>query len=312
MTGLRERLRHLDPHWLAAVTFTVVLLGLIAFAAHDPRVLTFPALIAVAVVAVAGFYLLFPGSRFFSLALSNFLGVYACIFVFIMDTNFKPVSGIAVPVGFALPVLAFLAGTWWRREAIRRIVTTKRVRDERHLGRVFLWLVPVVAIGALTFMLPGAGLSPGAYRGAFLVAMAAIAALVFAVSREVCTFLLDSALVFDEFFIRISGLVVPAFAFLTFYSLAVIVFSALFRVFDIVSEGPHFMIGSVSRDITFAESLYFSVITLSTVGYGDIVPLTNLVRVTVAVEIVTGVLLLLFGFSEIIGYAREHRRRGED
>jgi len=31
-------------------------------------------------------------------------------------------------------------------------------------------------------------------------------------------------------------------------------------------------------------------------------------QVLVAVQIIAGVLLLLFGFSEIISYAREHRR----
>ena len=54
---------------------------------------------------------------------------------------------------------------------------------------------------------------------------------------------------------------------------------------------------------------YFFVVTLSTLGYGDIVPRTNVVRVLMASEIVTGILLLLFGFSEIMAYSRVRRRR---
>jgi voltage-gated potassium channel len=63
------------------------------------------------------------------------------------------------------------------------------------------------------------------------------------------------------------------------------------------------------RDLSFTESLHFSIITLSTVGYGDIVPLSAPVRLIVGMEIICGVLLLLFGFSEIITYSREHARR---
>ena len=57
---------------------------------------------------------------------------------------------------------------------------------------------------------------------------------------------------------------------------------------------------------TFFESLYFSVTTLATVGYGDIVPLSNLVRMLAAFEVIVGVLLILFGVSELLEYAR-HR-----
>ena len=62
-------------------------------------------------------------------------------------------------------------------------------------------------------------------------------------------------------------------------------------------------------DLSFTECLYFSIITLSTVGYGDLVPLSPLVRLVVGVEIICGVLLLLFGFSEIISYSRDKTRR---
>ena len=43
-------------------------------------------------------------------------------------------------------------------------------------------------------------------------------------------------------------------------------------------------------------------------GYGDIAPASDIVRVIVAVQIMFGVLLLLFGFWEIMSYARERRR----
>jgi voltage-gated potassium channel len=93
--------------------------------------------------------------------------------------------------------------------------------------------------------------------------------------------------------------------------LNVIVFAAIYRIVDRLSEAPDFLVAGEARDISFLESLYFSIITLSTVGYGDIVPLSNPMRVIISVQIVVGVMLLLFGFSEIISYVRE-RKAGDD
>jgi voltage-gated potassium channel len=62
----------------------------------------------------------------------------------------------------------------------------------------------------------------------------------------------------------------------------------------------------VVRTIDFPESLYFSLTTLSTAAYGDIFPVSNAARVIVALEIVCGILLLLFGFNEIISYSRQY------
>jgi voltage-gated potassium channel len=144
--------------------------------------------------------------------------------------------------------------------------------------------------------------------GHLVAAMVVIAAIVFAVSRNVCTFLLDSGLLFEAFFEDVARLFVPAFAFFTFYSLVVIIFAAIYRVIDLYTGSDHFQIAGIVRDISFPESLYFSIVTLSTVGYSDIVPLTDTVRLVVGVEVVMGVMLLLFGFSEIFRYAQRHIR----
>ena len=129
------------------------------------------------------------------------------------------------------------------------------------------------------------------------------------VSREVAIFLLDTGLLFEDFFKRISRLVVPTFAFLTFYTLLIVVFACLYRIVDVYTVAPHFRIAGEVREIAFLESLYFSVITLSTVGYGDIVPTSDPIRVIAAVQIVLGVLLLLFGFTEIRRYTVEQEER---
>lgn len=293
--------------WVGAVSLTVMLISLIALATVQVVSYMLIAMLAAIGVGVAFFFVAFPGSRFFSIAFANDLAIYMCFFVFFKETNFTPVSGYPVAAGFVLPIFAFLGGAWWRREKIQSIVMAERVRDERHFGKIFLWLIPVSLIGAATFVLPGLGLSPAVYDAAFLVAMALIAVIVFAVSADVCTFLLDTGLLFEEFFGEVRRLIVPAFAFFTFYSLLVIVFAALYRVIDRYSDAAHFLIDGKGREITFSESLYFSVVSMSTVGYGDVLPASDVVRVIVAIQIVLGVVLLLFGVSEILRYSRERR-----
>ena len=63
---------------------------------------------------------------------------------------------------------------------------------------------------------------------AFLLSMLVIGLIVLGVSRHVAIFLVDAGLLFDEFFQRMSRLAVPAFAFLTFYALLVILFASIF------------------------------------------------------------------------------------
>jgi voltage-gated potassium channel Kch len=49
------------------------------------------------------------------------------------------------------------------------------------------------------------------------------------------------------------------------------------------------------------ELLYFSLITLTTVGYGDIVPLSGTARILTALEGVTGVLYIATTVALLVG-----------
>ena len=254
---------------------------------------------------VASFYLLFPGSYFFSIALANCLAVYSCLYVILLEANFPEASSTAVQAGFALPVVAFIAGVLLRRQQIREIVHSRRLRQGAEAARSWGWLLPLAAVAAASFAVPQLGLVGQGLDLALLAAMASIALVVLLVSPTVCSFLLDSGLVFEQFFARIGRVFIPAFAFLTFYTLIVIVFACLYRLIDLYVPGAHFNFNGTPHEINFSESLYFSIVSLSTLGYGDIAPVGALVRALIALEIVAGVLLLLFGFSEIMRYSLE-------
>lgn len=301
-----------DRGFARGMAFTFSLIGLIAVASFDLSGWWFVlVLFGMVTVAVGYFYVAFPGSQFFVIAFANALGIYACIFQFFVESNFRSVSVPALEIGFALPILGFIAGAQLRRERIRTVLAISQSEGGRGVAGTLSWLIPVFAIGVLTFLVPDLALSPGGIDMAFVGAMLAIAVVVFAVSPGVSAFLIDTGLLFEEFFDRVSKLAAAAFAFLTFYSVIVIVFAGIYRVLDKLSAASHFSVHGQVRDITYAESLYFSIVTVATVGYGDITPVTDIARFVAAIEVVMGVLLLLFGFSEIMSYMRERRGKRE-
>ena len=64
-------------------------------------------------------------------------------------------------------------------------------------------------------------------------------------------------------------------------------------------EGGRVFSESLAR---FVDAAYFSTVTLSTTGYGDILPLSDVTRALVAVEIIIGFGLLGFLLSRVAGY----------
>lgn len=293
-------------HWAASVAVTVILLALIA-AAVGGETWEVSGTVLIAVVAVATLlHRLFPGSRFFTITFANAIGVYACLYVSFLETLYLDVSSLPRLVGFLLPILAFAIGVYLRREAIHSIVSSEHPRLETRFGRAFLWLVPVMLVGLANFVAPLEAIGHEGRTIWLLAAMAAISLVVLLASRNVAVFLIDTGLLFEDFFEIMSGLVKPAFAFLTFYSMMVILFATLYRLLGRLDDSPTFLIDGIGRDPTFVESLYFSIVTLSTVGYGDVVPLTYAARIVVALQIVAGVLLLLFGFHALM----RHTGRG--
>ncbi len=293
---------------LALFAISLALVTLVAISVAGSALLLFLAIIASAGVATALIRWLFPEAPFFSLTFANLIALYASIFSLFMEQLFGRIGPVVSGIGFSLPVLFFLAGCWLRREDVQAVVDNPDLRGGRRLYQALLWLVPVilVGVGVLVVSLFDAPLINN--NMAFLCAMLLIGLIVLAVSRSVAIFLVDAGLLFEEFFRRMSRLAVPAFAFLTFYSLLVVVFASVYCILSQYSPELHFRVDDVARTITYSEAIHLSIATISTVGYGDIVPASNAARVLTSIEVICGVLLLLFGVSELLEYTREHRR----
>ena len=291
------------------VILSVTLVGLIALSVAASESYLAAVVVASIVATVGVFWFVFHSGRAFCITLGNLIGVYACLFLFFSESNFAKASAWSLSLAFISPLLGFVAGTFRHRAAITGVAKSSLRHQGRKLPRVLAWLVPVFGVGAVSCLVPSAGLSSMGIDLALLTASATIALIVFAVSPDVAEFLDDTGLLFDEFFGRIAALAVPAFAFLTFYSLLVILFATVYTVLDHAMGGNDFRIDGAIRAITFPESLYFSLMTLSTVGYGDIAPASSAIRLVAAAEIVSGILLLLFGFNEIFNFSHGGDRR---
>ena len=290
---------------LFAVAFLLVVL--VGFAVAGRANGLFFAIVASAGIAAVLVRRLFPFGRFLALTLVSLIAVYAAVFAFFVEELFGRIRPGVSGLGFSLPILAFLLGCWVWRDDVSAVLDLPEIENSQALFRALFWLVPVFSVGVLALTV--SAFAEGAMNTdlAFLGTMLVIALVVLMVSRNVATFLVDAGLLLEEFFRRMSRLAVPAFAFLTCYALLVIIFACFYALISQHSAQSHFRLGGDARAIGFSEALHFSIVTLSTVGYGDIVPTSNVTRALASVEVICGVLLLLFGVSELQEYAREHR-----
>ena len=85
------------------------------------------------------------------------------------------------------------------------------------------------------------------------------------------------------------------------YLLLGLLWAAIYLAIDAFSPGSIQISHSADRQ---TELLYFSLITLSTVGYGDIVPLSGMARILTALEGVTGVLYIATTVAVLVGRFR--------
>ncbi len=78
---------------------------------------------------------------------------------------------------------------------------------------------------------------------------------------------------------------------------------ALYSVIDVLSPGSIQHSTSSAAD-RHAELLYFSLVTLSTIGYGDVLPLRGEVRILAALEGITGVLYIAITVALLVSAYR--------
>lgn len=279
----------------SGIVYTAALLVLITTALHIDSIMLSVTVIASA-AAVAGIvHRCLPESPILPLVFANAIGVYACLFIFVIEIFVPEVSNLAAIGAFLVPLLGFTVGL--HRHGMR----TQRTGPSGK-GAAFWHLLPIVVIlvSIVSLQLDEV---PAALPTIALFGLAiGFGSLAFRSSRHIAAFMTETGELFRGFFATISSLVKPAYAFFTFYLLFVIVFACLYSIVDYFMVAPNFSIQGELRDIRFLEAIYFSLVTFSTVGYGDMTPVSHAARIVVTLQVLAGVVLTLFGFFAIMNY----------
>jgi hypothetical protein len=263
------------------------------------------AALVVAGLAMGGLHLLFPHGPLFALGMANGLAVYICLYVVLGRAAFPLALDWARPLGFLLPVASFVGACWLRRQELARLALGLVPPDLEHLPRFARWLLFTGAVGVVSLATPINRLPELEQTAALMMAMAVIAVISASAVTDVVRLLVDIAAILQQVTSRLAHLVVPMATYVSIFALIAVAFGCFYRIADGASKIPLFvMLGQPGR-LDFSDALHFSITTLTTVGYGDIQPVDDGVRLLAAIQMVLGQLLLLFGFAEIMRSGRQ-------
>ena len=84
------------------------------------------------------------------------------------------------------------------------------------------------------------------------------------------------------------------------YLLIGVVWAVCYRLIEAQIPGS-FQTTAIDPAAAWTESLYFSLVTLSTLGYGDVTPISAVARIWSALEAVTGTLYLTVLIARLVG-----------
>jgi hypothetical protein len=263
----------------------------------------------IASLALGGLNLIFPHGLTFAFGVANGLAVYVCLFVVIGRAGFPLAHEWARPLAFLLPVLAFVIACWWQRRALS--AAAEGSADLAHFPRFARWLLASGVVGVFSLASPITRLGPDGQTLSLVLAIAVIAAIGAASVGDVVRLLVDVATMLRRVGGRLRMLAVPIATYVSLFALLAVAFGCFYRIADGLSREPIFLLVGAPSRLAFSDALHFSVVTLSTVGYGDIQPHDDGIRLLAAIQMVLGQLLLLFGFAEIM---RSHggNRRHDD
>ena len=106
---------------------------------------------------------------------------------------------------------------------------------------------------------------------------------------------------------------------LCIYFLIAIVWAEIYSIMEIANPGSFVLLSGDTPDVLLevggkgtAMALYYSLVTMTTLGYGDIVPKTAPARMFAAMEAVTGQMYLAVLVARLVGMHIVHSRRRPD
>lgn len=178
------------------------------------------------------------------------------------------------------------------RVAVLGYLLFQSLRSRREAGK---WMVPALAMTIVLLGATAIAAAVGSEKALICIGAGATCVLVVAVIVVIVRPLLATRII-DSAAVR---------GVLCVYLLFALFFASLYQFFGALIE--HFLNG-VEGVPTASDTLYFSVITLATVGYGDITPESSVARAFVVAEALLGQLYLVSVVAAVISrYRREDR-----
>jgi Ion channel len=179
----------------------------------------------------------------------------------------------------------------WRRLVLAGVTFIPIIVSTVRLSQIKLWVWPSVSLMLvnMAFVLAGNTFRSQALTGIRWGSLAAF-------------FALAAVALFS--YLRSSRLVTQAHLYtaINIYLLLGLLWTTLYLAIDVFYPGS-IQIGSHPAERE-TNLLYFSLITLATVGYGDIVPLSGEARILAALEGVTGVLYIAITVALLVNRFR--------
>ncbi|MDX1376340.1 MAG: potassium channel family protein [Burkholderiales bacterium] len=294
---------------LIGIALIAMMVLLIALAVGAQRTGFVALLLVTVVVAVVCVRAALPAAPLLWITFGICVPLYTAAYATMLTTLYRGAALPAVYLGYLLPLVAFVGATFWRRAAIAQRLATLRPGHRPRLagGMAWLGLTAALGLGARAFM--PAPSTPAIDALGLLLVMLAAGVLVVVFILDIATLLTETGTLFRAFATRMARRLVPIFSFVVVFVFVVVVFASGYAVLDRFAGVANFSVGGEARALNFAEAIYFSFVTLSTIGYGDITPLTHIARVIVVGEVVFGVVLMLFAFAEIAAYDPDAQAR---
>jgi hypothetical protein len=179
----------------------------------------------------------------------------------------------------------------WSRLVLAAVTFIPMVLSIIRLSQIKVWVWPSVllAVGNVIFVLAANTFRSRTFTGIRWGFLAAF-------------FALTAAGLFSHLRNSRSVATAQLYTAVNIYLLLGLLWATLYLAMDAFSPGS-IQIGNHAADRQ-TELLYFSLITLSTIGYGDIVPLSGEARILAALEGVTGVLYIAITVALLVSRFR--------
>jgi len=289
---------------LSELGLSLVTLALVGSALGAHRPLLVPILFASVVVVVLVVRWCLPSAPFITATLAVGIPVYMCLYALIAIEAFEGNNPLLAYIGCLLPLVSFTWSVWRNRVALNHQLAHRRV-EARLLARGIAWVVLAGSMISIAGEIALEGKEATFHAVSLLAGMAAVAVGVNLVISDLIVLLAVTGHLFKKFISRMVKRAVPVFSFLLVYIFLTMIFGALYSLLDEISGRPHFALNGTQQPLGLADAIYFSIVTISTIGYGDIVATTSAARTLASFEIIAGVVLFLFAFAEIASYDPE-------